>query len=280
MKRAVIFAHYDRDNLLDDYVLYYLKQLGPVSEHLVFVTTSCISKEIISKLNEICTQVVVRKNVGHDFMSYKLGLTYINVHEYDEVVLCNDSVYGSVFPLVNVFDAMAQEECSFWGVTQSFELSYHLQSYFLVFRKDVIASSSFLKFWDSVTDSKSKTQIINDNEVGLTRMLIEAGFKPKSLIEYEPSWRAFLSEYTFFSHLILVLRILLKGGWRKCNVTHVFWKSILLNNKMPFIKIDLLRDNYLNLSNIRQYKDVVQQIGDGYPIELIEKHLVRMANNQ
>ena len=118
-----------------------------------------------------------------------------------------------------------------------------------------MTSSSFLKFWESVTDSKNREQIINDNKVGLTREL-------------------------FFCHLILMLKILLKGGWGKCNVIHVFWKAIIINNKMPFIKIDLLRDNYLHLSNIAQYKDVVRLVGDDYPIELIDKHLAGMANEK
>lgn len=282
MKRAVIFAHYDRDNLLDDYVLYYLTQLRSICEWLVFVTTANISRDAIDDLNDICCKVIVRDNAGHDFMSYKVGLECLNVREFDELVLCNDSVYGPIYPLVNMFEKMKNSDCSFWGVTQSFEISHHIQSYFLVFRKDVLTSSCFPEFWKNVARFNNREQIIINNEIGLSRVLIEKGFKAKVFVDYKPRCSDLLREMNFLGlfsiKIMYLLKILFNRGCGKCNVTHLFWSVIVLRYKMPFMKVDLLRDNYLHLSNLAQYKEMILKTGSDYPVDLIEKHLLRMAN--
>ena len=284
MKRAVIFAHYDRDDLLDDYVLYYLAQLKSICRWLVFVTTANISRDSINKLNNICCKVIVRDNTGHDFMSYKVGLEYLNIREFDEAVLCNDSVYGPIYPLVNMFEKMNNCECSFWGVTQSFEIAHHLQSYFMVFRKDVLTSHSFLNFWTNVSNFKKRGQIIIDNEIGLSRILIEKGFKAKAFVDYKPRCSDLLREMNFsglFSIKVMCLfKMLFNRSCGKFNATHLFWSIIIINYKMPFIKVDLLRDNYLHISNLAQYKEMILQTGSDYPAGLIEKHLLRMANKK
>ena len=38
MKRLAIFAHYDKDNIIDDYVIYYLKELKKSFETIIFVS--------------------------------------------------------------------------------------------------------------------------------------------------------------------------------------------------------------------------------------------------
>ena len=60
----------------------------------------------------------------------------------------------------------------------------------------------------------------------------------------------------------------------KINITHQFWKEILLTSKMPFIKIELLRDNPINME-IHDFEQVIQQVSD-YDTQLIKNHLARM----
>ena len=54
--------------------------------------------------------------------------------------------------------AVKNIKCDFWGITDSSEINYHLQSYFLVFKKNVIQSNTFKIFWDGV-------KILNDNGI-------------------------------------------------------------------------------------------------------------------
>ena len=45
MKRAVIFVHWDKDLTIDDYVVYYLKELKKVIEKVIFVSANNLSSE-------------------------------------------------------------------------------------------------------------------------------------------------------------------------------------------------------------------------------------------
>ena len=50
MKRLCVFAHWDRDNIIDDYVIYYLKALKQVVSTLVFVSDCDLPSEELEKL--------------------------------------------------------------------------------------------------------------------------------------------------------------------------------------------------------------------------------------
>ena len=57
MKRVCIFAHYDRDDIVDDYVIYYLKALQKICATIIFVSDCNLSKEEIKKIrrnNRLC----------------------------------------------------------------------------------------------------------------------------------------------------------------------------------------------------------------------------------
>ena len=45
MKRLCIFAHYDKDNLIDDYVIYYLRELKKSFNKIIFVSDSDYQKK-------------------------------------------------------------------------------------------------------------------------------------------------------------------------------------------------------------------------------------------
>lgn len=62
MKRAAVFAHYDRDNIIDDYVIYYLKELKEIVEELVFVSCNELYDTEKSKLNGIADFVIAEKH--------------------------------------------------------------------------------------------------------------------------------------------------------------------------------------------------------------------------
>jgi len=282
MNRAIVFAHYDKHNLVDDYVYFYLKELRKISNYVVFVTVVKLKRDDINKLNTICDNVILRENVGYDFMSYKVGLENFNYKMYDEVVICNDSVYGPLHSLEKVFINMNEKECDFWGITSSKEISFHLQSYFLVFKKYILQSKVFKSFWDNVQVLDNKRDIIEKYEVGLTQYLISYGFQPLVYADYKVEFfnvlKAKLKGITIYK-VIKKLFILLKGKYQiqnplAINLTHQYWKELLLYEQNPFIKIELLRDNPMQVK-IDDYQDIIKSISN-YDIKLIDNHLKRI----
>ena len=57
MNRVCIFAHYDKDNIIDDYVIYYLNALKKDFNKIIFVSDSDLPKEQTEKLSSICDYV-------------------------------------------------------------------------------------------------------------------------------------------------------------------------------------------------------------------------------
>jgi len=283
MNRATVFVHYDKDDFVDDYVYYFLKELRLNSSFLLFVSTANLKKNDMIRLKEICEKVLVRKNIGYDFMSYKVGLESFNYKEFDEVVVCNDSVYGPIYPLKNIFDEMKTVKCDFWGMTDHNAFSYHLQSYFLVFNKSLLNSLFFHDFWKQVKILQNKSDIIKLYEVGLTDFFVSNGFVPESYVKNKVSFK---QKLLFLFPKCSPMNVLIKlsdlfftkkklGEIGKINITHYFWKDLIVKHGMPFIKIELFRDNPLYI-DIDDADVVIKKLSTDYPVDLMKNHLQRV----
>ena len=77
MKRLCVFAHWDRDNIIDDYVIYYLNALKEVCSTIIFVSDCNLESNEIAKLNGIIDYVIAQKHNEYDFGSYKRGFLFI-----------------------------------------------------------------------------------------------------------------------------------------------------------------------------------------------------------
>ena len=56
MKRTAVFAHYDKNNLIQDYVVYYLSELKKCAEKIIFVSDSDVLPEELKKIEGIVEQ--------------------------------------------------------------------------------------------------------------------------------------------------------------------------------------------------------------------------------
>ena len=286
MNRAIVFVHYDRHNIVDAYVYHYLEELQKNASHITFVSTAKLQEKEVETLSNYCTNVIIRENIGYDFMSYKIGLESFNYKAYDEVLICNDSVYGPLYPMEELFESMQTNTCDFWGVTDNTDMGYHIQSYFMLVKKPVLQSDTFKNFWNNVTILNDKDEIIKYYEIGFSQSLIHAGFNPGISTQFHPTklqkFSIFISKFTptkimrklksVFSGQAQIIRI------GKINTTHYFWKDLLVSGKVPFIKIELLRDNPMNV-DIEDFEKVIHQ-SSPYDTTLITKHLKRMKEQK
>lgn len=181
-----IFAHYDQDNIVDNYVIYYLKELKKIASKIIFVSDCDLPQRELDKLKGICDKVRAHKHYEYDFGSYKRGLQDAKqeIEHFDALILANDSCYGPCASLEPIFNKMENLTCDFWGLTASSERQQvHIQSYFMVFSKKVFLHKNFTRFFNSVEEKKCKDTIINTYELGLSKTLIESGFVMESYCE-------------------------------------------------------------------------------------------------
>jgi hypothetical protein len=130
--------------------------------------------------------VIIRRNVGYDFAAWRdaLAVTALPKAETRLLVLVNDSMYGPFTPLKAVFDRFDFSKADIWGLTDSWQHRFHLQSYFLAFGPRALAHDSFSAFWRSVLNVRSKWAVIRHYEIGLANFFMRAGLRCKAAWPY------------------------------------------------------------------------------------------------
>lgn len=196
MNRIAVFAHYDKDSIIDDYVIYYLKSLKENFNKLIFISDCNLEEAQLCKLEGIADYVQAYHHDEYDWGSYKYGYLAAKrnnlLQDADEFLLCNDSVYGPIQSLNSIIEEMSKKECDFWGLYEnkiglnSSKDDAHLQSWFLMLKKKVFLSDEFEKFILSVTHLENKNDIIQKYEIGFTKKMSEK-FKYMSAYTSEQS---------------------------------------------------------------------------------------------
>ena len=244
-----LFAHYDPHGRLAPYTRHYLEALRALGVDIVLISTNLGEAGIRSAL-EICHEVIVRPNRGHDFGSWKVGLKCygrpLRTGPWQRLILANDSVFAPLFPLEEMFVAMSARGMDFWGVTDSYEVAWHLQSYFLVFESTALRHHAFWRFWRRCRHFDDKWTLITTCEVGLSQHLVEFGLHGAA--------------YCSADRLV---------NGEPVNMTLAKWEA-LLENRCPMLKVMLLRDNPfgVDLSGWRE-----RLAATGYNLALIDDYL-------
>jgi lipopolysaccharide biosynthesis protein len=228
MNRVVLFAHFDQQNEVKGYILHHLEALGRLTPRIVFVSTSALDEGERAKLRPLVETVLLKDNTGMDFGMWRHALERVDLAGCDELVLVNSSVFGPLFPLEPIFERMSADPCDFWGMTDNFEHVWHLQSYFLVFKRPVLESPSLRLFFGSVLAYRTITNIILSYEVGLTSYLKDNGFQGAAFAPID-AW----------APKALRRKMDRERMW---NPT-LFHPERVLAQGMPYVKALLLRDN-------------------------------------
>ena len=289
MNRACVFAHFDKDNIVDDYVYYYLKEILTVAKTVVFVTVSDINLEYVKQLEMLNVTVIKRDNIGYDFYSYKIGIESLDLSLYDELIVCNDSTFGPLISLCDLFTQMDDVNCDFWGITDSNINAYHIQSYFIVYRTKLVHSLIFQKSWNDIEILDNKYEIIEKYEIGLSQLYIKNAF---SVAVYNKDNIGMRSLFAYMFKLVLkapsrlikfitnpivtVNRIVKK----QYNTSVGFWKDLLMNGDLPFLKKSLVSDNLNGKNNYREIEIIfnAQPKYSEYNLQLIENYMKRFQD--
>jgi hypothetical protein len=154
MARAVVFAHYDRDGMVDDYVVDALQSYRRIAERLVVVSAS--AARLPEPLMRSVDQFIPRENIGYDFCSWRDGIESLgDVGRFDELLCVNDSVYGPFAGLEETLARRQRTNGDLWGMCLSQQgpksrgrrSCPHVQSWFFAMRRPILQSHSFAEFW-------------------------------------------------------------------------------------------------------------------------------------
>jgi hypothetical protein len=234
-KKACIFAAWDPHGLVDDYVLGYLDELIENGFDIYFCSTSQkkLQPDAIAQLKSRCVYFSRRRNLGLDFGSWKLCyLRLLDSHTYEELLITNDSVFGPIFPLAETFKKIDGKSEDIIGMTDNYERSHHLQSYFLLFRKK--AFKDFLPdFFASVKIIRNKDVIIENYEVGLSKRLVAEGFSLGAVFPVDCTIEK-------VNQLELSPQSESLPAGFAVNSTTVFWNILIEHFRFPFLKREVI----------------------------------------
>ena len=192
-RRIAIMYFYDRDGIFDKAAAKLAGGIRDAVDRLVAVVGGEADEQARKQLEGLFDRVWYKANEGYDFWGYREGLLREGWKElagYDEVILCNFTVFGPVAPLGGLFARMSREDCDFWGITAHSGMDFdpfgcnpygcipeHIQSYFLVFRQNMVRHRLFHEFWKKLPALRNYNQAVGMAETVLTRYFEEAGFR-------------------------------------------------------------------------------------------------------
>lgn len=197
MKRICVLEFHAADSEIPEYILYLAKELKKITDMLFVVINLEKGKEVhLEELDSIVDEVVVRDDIDFDAGAFKYALSEVigwnQIREYDELILVNDSCYGPIYPLEKVFDTMKDKKYDFWAITEREEFSdkktgkfipYHVQPYFLVIRKRMLADKKFEAYWKSLPSLPTFRDAVYKYELKFTEYFNRLGYKSGAYID-------------------------------------------------------------------------------------------------
>jgi hypothetical protein len=299
--RVALFIHFDSAGAVRPHVLHYLRALREAGLSVVFVTNSGrLRPEALAKLQEICAGIVVRRNVGYDFAAMREGLACAGLPRADTemLLLVNDSVYGPLEPLAPVLERLDFAAADLWGLTESWQTRYHLQSYFIAFGRAALTSPAWEAFWRQVRPVSSKWWVILHYEIGLTQHFLRAGLRARAVWNYQDLLRRVPppslppdGSSTDHDGYPSLLDPVLKGRYAQSrhirtaasiavplNPTSDLWRALLADG-FPFLKRELLRRNPTSVGDLYGWRALTTD-GDPALLAAIEHDLQQSLRNR
>lgn len=208
----------------------------------------------------------LKRNLGYDFGSWAAGIYAISdlFDEIDELVLINDSVIGLRCDISDILQQIRRRNADLVGLTDSYDRTYHLQSYFLWLGRHICRSALLQVFMARYPFSGDKEIAIKEGEIGFSRFLLEQGFTVEALYPYERIAGTWLQKAPQLARMIESLPVFDTAAGAKsyrsdllqkleaiaCSVVngtpinpvHFFW-DVLVEFGSPFLKREFVMVN-------------------------------------
>lgn len=251
-KRLCLFAGFDKRGEIAEYVVYYIKALSKIAD-VYYWGDFETSEQEKNKLKPYCKKVFCAPHAKYDFGSWQELIEEIGrkkIESYDELILANDSCYGPLSDLSELFQEMDERDCDFWGLSLALLKHIHLQSYFIVLKKSVIQSDVFYNFFRQVRVEEKYSDVCARYEDRFTYTLSKAGFRFCSLIDYND-----LENHPYKDIM-----------------------SAIRNRHFPFLKVKFFLGDIRDQAGVPNWRREIFT-HTNYPVRIIEDDLARRGFN-
>lgn len=236
MRKICLFAQYTAGPSVQPYVFHYLFELcrAGYAVHVALSGKTRILDADRQRFEELGVQVMKRPNTGHDFGAWAALIQAGAADGADEILLANDSVIGPFAPLAPIIRAMAGYDS--WGMVLSREGRPHLQSWFVAMSGAAFRSAAVRRVFAQDFAAMRKAEIVVHGELGLG-----AAFEAEGL-DVGARYRA---EFRLRPSRLLAL-----------NPMHFRWRELIEEGRVPFLKVELVRDNPAAIIGASRWRSV------------------------
>lgn len=198
MKKLVIFAGHNENNIIDDYVVYYIKELKKSSD-IIYISDDNILDTELEKISGYCVHIINKQHNEYYFGSYKRGYFYAEekniLKNYDYLIFANDSHFGPIYPLETILDKIEYKKNVIYGIFKNIEMKNpisnipgleiipeHLKTHFILVPKEAFLTEWFNTFFLRIRELP-ENGIILHYEYGLSKLFKEHDFILSGIFE-------------------------------------------------------------------------------------------------
>ena len=237
MKRLSIFVHHDKYDMIDDYVVYWLKTMNKLSD-IIFVSNNDLPETEINKIKYYTIKNIVGNHGGVANVSLKKSFMYAFdnnlLEKYDWLFIISDSIYGPFFDIEPFIKRQEQKENVAYGFTLNFTNTdyFHIQSTFLAIPKNIFIDNKFYNFLNEIDAiPKDKKSQIYKGEIALSKLIRDMGCKLEGFFDdMDPT----LEIYNRYEPMKSTFMEMIKNGY-------------------PFVRRALLTQNSHHIENLSEY---------------------------
>ena len=192
--RVCLFSLQDDHDIVDDYVIFLLRELRPFVQKIVVCAQGAGAKQSEQALLAVADEIIRLPRSSNRLAAYAQALEQIQFNcegLHGEVILIDDSCYGPLFPLDELFSAMDGRTCDFWGITAHPEKipdaesgapgqPFFVDLYFLAIRAEMTRSEVFRRYWEDYGRNGAP-----NGDSAFTTYFVRRGFTYSTYLECE-----------------------------------------------------------------------------------------------
>ena len=254
---AILVTH-SPDGHTKAHVIYYVAALRRQGIGVVLVVAadrpmSALSPETLA----LFCGLFIRENRGFDFAAWAHVLRlYPVLFSAPILYLLNDSLFGplNVGKFALLIERIRRSTADVIGLTDSHELEWHIQSYFLAFKPTALSSIAFHGFINAIVCLGDKDAVIRTYEIKLAAFLRDRGLKLEAL----------------FTCADVATDV------NRDDKTLFRWKN-LIDIGFPFVKVGVLGGAHAEVDST-DWQQILSR--EGYDVALVEKTLAAVQGSR
>jgi lipopolysaccharide biosynthesis protein len=185
-RRVCVFVSFSPTPVVRPHVRFHIEAL--LAEHFVVVLVLNVDDADASAPSKFdaLAGLVVRANAGFDFGAWADAFRmFPALWSAQSVLLVNDSVFGPFGDFHALIERAHSLPADVVGMTESYQHTHHIQSYFTLLRGPALRNESVRRVWQSIVNLRTKDDVIRHHELEMRARYMAAGLTCTTLFEVE-----------------------------------------------------------------------------------------------